>query len=303
MALIGSGSKILTTSPIRVVGLPTLTGTDWKASTPTAGGRAIMTGEGAWTGTGSGAAKDARPRGYLHPAAWVLPQVAGGLAAGRDRIVGEAELAGNLAGGRNAEASLSGSGTISSADLALIVSAVAALSGSSSLVADVTGKLEAAASLTGQASVTAALGALAGLVAALSGSTTVVGAITATGALASDVNASSELTAGQIADAVWDEVISGHLTSGTTGAALNGAGSAGDPWGTALPGAYGAGTAGKLLGDALADVDGETVHAVLAGIAAALLGEKVGNSYKSIDGSKTRITFTTDRASVTLDLT
>jgi hypothetical protein len=43
-------------------------------------------------------------------------------------------------------------------------------------------------------------------------------------------------------------VLSGHLTSGTTGAALNGAGSAGDPWTTALPGAYGAGTAGYILG-------------------------------------------------------
>jgi hypothetical protein len=58
-------------------------------------------------------------------------------------------------------------------------------------------------------------------------------------------------TAAAIADAVWDEVLSGHLTSGTTGAALNGAGSAGDPWTTALPGAYGAGTAGKILGDNL----------------------------------------------------
>jgi hypothetical protein len=55
-------------------------------------------------------------------------------------------------------------------------------------------------------------------------------------------------TAAAIADAVWDEVLSGHLTSGTTGAALNGAGSAGDPWTTALPGAYGAGTAGYILG-------------------------------------------------------
>jgi len=59
----------------------------------------------------------------------------------------------------------------------------------------------------------------------------------------------SALTAGAIADAVWDEVLSGHLTAGTTGAGLNAAGSAGDPWSTALPGAYGAGTAGKIVGD------------------------------------------------------
>lgn len=59
----------------------------------------------------------------------------------------------------------------------------------------------------------------------------------------------SALTAGAIADAVWDEAISGHLTAGSTGNALNAAGSAGDPWSTPLPGAYGSGTAGKLIGD------------------------------------------------------
>ena len=47
---------------------------------------------------------------------------------------------------------------------------------------------------------------------------------------------------------VWDEPIAGHLTAGTTGNKLNGA-SAGDPWVTALPGAYGAGTAGNLVGN------------------------------------------------------
>lgn len=55
-------------------------------------------------------------------------------------------------------------------------------------------------------------------------------------------------TAAAISDAVWDEAISGHLTGGTTGAALNGAGSAGDPWTTSLPGAYSAGTAGYIVG-------------------------------------------------------
>lgn len=49
-------------------------------------------------------------------------------------------------------------------------------------------------------------------------------------------------------DAVWDAVMANHLDSGSTGAALNSAGSAGDPWGTTLPGAYGAGTAGFIVG-------------------------------------------------------
>lgn len=59
----------------------------------------------------------------------------------------------------------------------------------------------------------------------------------------------SSLTVGAIADGVWDELLSGHAISGSAGAGLSAAGSAGDPWSTALPGAYGSGTAGKIIGD------------------------------------------------------
>lgn len=58
-------------------------------------------------------------------------------------------------------------------------------------------------------------------------------------------------TAAQVADAVWDELLSGHAGAGSAGEALSAAGTAGDPWTTALPGAYGAGTAGKIIGDNL----------------------------------------------------
>lgn len=71
-------------------------------------------------------------------------------------------------------------------------------------------------------------------------------------AIAANAIGASELAAdavAEIADAVWDEALSGHLTVGSTGNALNAAGSAGDPWSTSLPGAYGAGTAGKIIGD------------------------------------------------------
>lgn len=79
------------------------------------------------------------------------------------------------------------------------------------------------------------------------------GAINAA-AIAADAIGASELAAdavAEIADAVWDEAISGHLSAGSTGAALNAAGSAGDPWTTPLPGAYGAGTAGNIIGNNL----------------------------------------------------
>lgn len=60
-------------------------------------------------------------------------------------------------------------------------------------------------------------------------------------------------SAAAIADAVWDEVLSGHLAGGSTGAALNAAGSAGDPWTTTLPGTYTGTQAGKVLSDILID--------------------------------------------------
>jgi len=47
----------------------------------------------------------------------------------------------------------------------------------------------------------------------------------------------------------WREQNAGHLGAGSTGEALSNAGAAGDPWATAIPGAYGAGTAGKIVGD------------------------------------------------------
>lgn len=56
-------------------------------------------------------------------------------------------------------------------------------------------------------------------------------------------------TVAVLVDAIWDELIAGHLGVGSVGEALSNASSAGDPWSTALPGAYGAGTAGKIIGD------------------------------------------------------
>ena len=106
------------------------------------------------------------------------------------------------------------------------------------------------------ASVTGAVGSVTGNVGGnVTGSvgSVAAGGITAS-SIAADAIGASELAAdavAEIADAVWDEVLSGHLTAGTTGAGLNSAGSAGDPWSTAVPGAYGAGTAGKILGDNL----------------------------------------------------
>ena len=59
----------------------------------------------------------------------------------------------------------------------------------------------------------------------------------------------ASLTAEDIADAVWDETVADHSDVGSTGAAIAAAGGSGDPWSTALPGAYSAGTAGYIIGN------------------------------------------------------
>jgi len=86
----------------------------------------------------------------------------------------------------------------------------------------------------------------------LSGSVGSVTDAVTVGTISPDVITASALDASavnEIADQVWDELLSGHTVSGSTGAGLSAAGAAGDPWSTALPGSYGAGTAGKIVGD------------------------------------------------------
>ena len=79
-------------------------------------------------------------------------------------------------------------------------------------------------------------------------------------------------------DLIWDEATSGHATAGTTGKALTDAGSAGDPWSTAIPGAYSAGTAGNILGNRLVGTIATGTHNPQSGDAYARLGAPAGAS-------------------------
>lgn len=69
------------------------------------------------------------------------------------------------------------------------------------------------------------------------------------GNVTGSVGSVTGLTNATIADQVWDEALAGHVAGGSTGEALGAAGGAGDPWITALPGAYSAGSAGQIVGD------------------------------------------------------
>jgi len=72
------------------------------------------------------------------------------------------------------------------------------------------------------------------------------------GAMAANVLTASALATdavNEIVDQTWEEAIADHSgTGGSTAAALAAASSAGDPWATALPGAYIGGSAGFIVG-------------------------------------------------------
>lgn len=55
----------------------------------------------------------------------------------------------------------------------------------------------------------------------------------------------------EIAAMVWNAATASYGSAGTYGEALEAAGSAADPWLTALPGAYSAGTAGNIIGSSI----------------------------------------------------
>jgi len=94
-------------------------------------------------------------------------------------------------------------------------------------------------------------------------------------------------TAGQIADAVWDEAIADHLGAGSTGASLNAAGSAGDPWTTTLPGAYTGTQAGALLGSTLSNSMYARVDSSYAAVTSASV--QVSSNATAISSLHTRV--------------
>ena len=59
---------------------------------------------------------------------------------------------------------------------------------------------------------------------------------------------SADPSAATVADAVWDETLSGHAGAGSAGAALSAAGGAADPLLNDVPGSYPTGSAGAALG-------------------------------------------------------
>lgn len=253
----------------------------------------------------------ASPPGHYLPHVWHAPIVVGEMSM---RVDAEGDLAGDLIPSYPMSVDFTGAGDLT-ATAALAIAMAIAMTGSGTLTATIEGRLNASVDMTGSGDLTAAIEGIGNMAVAMLGVGDLEATIAAYGNMAVDIVVTGTgLTIENVASAVWDEVLADHLTAGTTGAALNGAGSAGDPWGTALPGAYGAGSAGKLIGDLLASgsVDGlDVLEALRVGLAV-LAGKTSGfaagagtRTVRSVDDTKDRLVAVQDasanRTSTTLD--
>jgi hypothetical protein len=199
---------------------------------------------------GTGGVGDANlislPTGQRPGGAWMLPIKAGKMVS---RYLAEVSLvaAGNGALGRN----MVGDSTISllAAGLGgLIAGGV----GSATITLNGSGAITATVSSPGSATISLSAAGSPGAIGWLTGDATIqidgdvvsygIGHMVGT-------TAESGLTPTGIANAVWAALATAINVPGTAGGLLNGAGSAGDPWVTPLPGAYAAGTAGDIIGN------------------------------------------------------
>lgn len=106
-------------------------------------------------------------------------------------------------------------------------------------------------------------------------------------------------TAADVADAVWDELLSGHAISGSAGAGLASAGAAGDPLANNVPGSYAAGTAGYLLGTNLdAKVSGRAMQTSVDAIKA-----KTDNLPSAAPGAAGGVFIAGSNAATTVNIT
>ena len=191
--------------------------------------------------------RDSFPTGTNVPYSIVMGSK-GGLISSTTYTSGEGEFSiTSLAKGLAAQSDITASGDIVTANLSLIIQLAASLLASSSVSASMVGKLEMAAALAASGDLTAGLNLIAYCISEITGSGTASATLRGETGLSADISSSSTLSPENLAAAVWNSIAASFNTAGTMGAKMNSAASAGDPWSTALPGAYADGEAGKIL--------------------------------------------------------
>lgn len=174
------------------------------------------------------------PNGYSAPYSYKLPPKTGWLGS-NVWVRWLWAFTGSWALWRNIESTIEWSWTISNANLWLILSAVATLSGIWWLSAGVLGALQASATLAWQWDMNGSLGALAWAVATLSGSWIMNNDITAKASLSADIYVNqSEAQVQQLVDWVWNALASRYDTTWTMWKMVTDAATAAAAWGSPL---------------------------------------------------------------------
>jgi hypothetical protein len=191
-----------------------------------------------------------KPHGYYPSASWRMPRVAGA-------VLGFASMGLDATGAAAQGVAISGSATIGlDADAIgnLVVSAV----GTATIGLDATGSISGVANASGTATIGLDGTASAGGIGYASGTATIgldgYAECYGIGYCSGTTEEIDALSPEGLAAALWGSLAASYNVAGTMGSKLNAAGSAGDPWGTALPGSYLPGTAGDFLGNCVPDV-------------------------------------------------
>jgi len=231
------------------------------------------------------------PSGYRHPAAWMMPQKPGLLAA-RNTITGSGIASGQPQSGYNIAAGISGAGTIPGCDIGLIISIAATLTASGGISSAAVDALASmVATLTGSGDIAATAAGLADLGAALTGAGVVVAGNTALMDIEATIRGYGDLTPEGLRDAVWTAILTNYPDAGTAGNTLANAGAGGNPWSAIIE-------------------NGMTAEEVLRVIAAVLAGRVSGagtgtETFVGLDGVTDRVVSTVDangnRTAVTTD--
>ena len=241
--------------------------------------------------------RDSFPTGTNIPYSIIMGD-SGALLSATNQLVGVGSQVSGLSMGINILSSLTGSGTISAANLSLITQLAATLSGSGTItVASLVGITSLASSISSTGSLTAGLNVVAFMNSVLAGTSSVTAALRGTLSMEAHIYVNqSEETVHQIVDGVWNALAASYNAAGTMGEKMNDAGSASNPWTEVLEGAY---TAGEMLKLLTAVAAGKSTIVDLGGGLATVTFRDINDTVDRVQADMTD----SERTSVTLNLT
>ncbi len=241
--------------------------------------------------------RDSFPTGTNIPYSIIMGD-SGALLSATNQLEGVGSQVSGLSMGINILSSLTGSGTISAANLSLITQLAATLSGSGTItVASLVGITSLASSISSTGSLTAGLNVVAFMNSVLAGTSSVTAALRGTLSMEAHIYVNqSEETVQQIVDGVWNALAASYNATGTMGEKMNDAGSASNPWTEVLEGAY---TAGEMLKLLTAVAAGKSTIVDLGGGLATVTFRDINDTVERVQADMTD----SERTSVTLNLT